>query len=362
MPRSGRRSPRRSHYLDWLIAVIAVLLVALVAATIALWPRDGFPAGEEQPAQATVTLPPPSASTTSPTIAPTTTAIELTTTIPPAPTPALAFDATLAMSHIQALAATIGPRKSGSEAEYAAVEYAAEYLRGLGYEVLTTEVPLPSGEVSHNVQATKSGVSNAVVLVGAHLDSKRTAPGGNDNASGVAVVLELARDLLEADTVATFRFVLFGAEEMVDSNPDHHHYGSRQFVQAMTAEERSALVGMISLDMVGYGTKFHTRTMNKGPQLLGDMVRTYSNENGLTATNLRDPGTYGYSDHEPFELAGFPAVWLEWREDPLYHTAGDTYEHCDASDVQRAGQMLVQFLAQLDQADLNALAAARALS
>jgi Zn-dependent M28 family amino/carboxypeptidase len=265
------------------------------------------------------------------------------------------------MSHIQALAGGIGPRRSGSDAEDAAVDYATDYLRGLGYEVVTTEVTLPSGEFSHNVRATKTGASGAVMLIGAHIDSKRTAPGGNDNASGVAVVLELARDLVGADTAATLQFVLFGAEEMVDSDSDHHHYGSRQFVQAMTAEERAALVGMISVDMVGYGSKFHVRTMNKGPQLLRDMVKAFSNETGLPTTYLRDPGTSGYSDHEPFELAGFPAVWVEWREDPLYHTAGDTYEHCDATAVERAGQMLVQFLAQLDQAGLDALAATRTL-
>ena len=369
MRRSGRGRSTSSRYLDWLIGVIAALLIALVVTTLALWPREGFSCAEQLPAESVVTLLPSPLSATSTTVAPTTTTVPpttttappTTTTLPPAPAPALTFDGTLAMSHLQALAAGIGPRKSGTDAEDAAVRYASDYLQSLGYQVVTSEVALPNGEVSHNVRATKGGASSSVILVGAHIDCKATAPGGNDNASGVAVVLELARDLLGAGTVPTLQFVLFGAEEMTDSNPDHHHYGSRQLLEGMTADERSALVGMISVDMVGYGSKFHVRTMNKGPQLLRDMLKTFSNENGLTATYLRDPGTYGYSDHEPFELAGFPAVWVEWREDPLYHTAGDTYEHCDATDVQRAGHMLAQFLAQLDQADLEALASARTL-
>ncbi len=76
-----------------------------------------------------------------------------------------------------------------------------------------------------------SGVkSESVIVIGAHIDTVAVSPGGNDNASGVAVVLELARDLRDADIVATVQFVVFGAEEMTDSNADHHHYGSRQFV------------------------------------------------------------------------------------------------------------------------------------
>jgi len=38
---------------------------------------------------------------------------------------------------------------------------------------------------------------------------------------------------------------------------------------------------------------------------------------------LRDPGESGWSDHEAFELAGIPAAWIEWRDDPVYHTAAD---------------------------------------
>jgi aminopeptidase YwaD len=263
------------------------------------------------------------------------------------------------MSHIQALAANIGPRRSGSEAEQAALDYAAGYLESLGYTVEATEVSLRGGGTSHNVTAIKRGESPSVILVGGHVDSKADSPGGNDNASGVAVVLELARDLRNADTEATIEFVIFGAEEMTDSNADHHHYGSRQFVDAMTVDQRAALVGMISVDMVGYGTEFTVRTMNRGPQLLRDILQTYSTDHGLAALYSKDTGTYGWSDHEPFELAGYPAVWLEWRDDPDYHTAGDTYEHCDPTVVQSTGEMLVGFLSQLTEGDLESLANSR---
>jgi aminopeptidase YwaD len=267
------------------------------------------------------------------------------------------------MDHIKALASGIGPRVSGTDDEDAAIGYGADYLQGLGYAVMITEVPLPNGRVSHNVRAVKIGTSNQVIVVGGHIDSVAGAPGANDNASGSAVVLELARCMRDLETTATIEFVLFGAEEMIDSDPDHHHYGSRQFVRDMTSTERSRLVGMISVDMVAYGTTFTIRTMNQGPQELRDMLLDFSAANGYGAEFLKDKGTYGWSDHEPFELAGYPAAWVEWRRDPNYHTSRDNWNHVKSKEalVERAGEMIFRFLLDLTEADLQYLADAREL-
>ncbi len=56
---------------------------------------------------------------------------------------------------------------------------------------------------------------------------------------------------------------------------------------------------------------------------------------------------------------GTPAVWLEWRQDPYYHTARDTYAHCKPALVRRTGEMLLGFLYKLTESDLESLAAAR---
>ena len=296
-------------------------------------------------------------STTSST-APVTTTVTATTTTIEEPSP---FDADEAMGHIYTLAEAIGPRKSGTAAEDQAVEYAVDYLEGLGYPVTTTDVPLPNGSTSHNVSVIKPGHSSGTIVIGGHIDSVTGAPGGNDNASGAAVVLELARCLKDVNTTATLQFVLFGAEEMVDTNPDHHHYGSRQFVADLTPDEQSSLLGMISVDMVAVGTKFHVRTMKEGPQEMADQMLAYASDRGIGMSFLKDLGSYGWSDHEPFELAGYPAAWAEWRSDPYYHTSGDTYSHCKSRLVATAGQMIACFLVDLNSADLSALAAARDL-
>jgi aminopeptidase YwaD len=291
------------------------------------------------------------------TVAPLTTAttsLETTTTelITRAPLP---FNATQAMKHIGVLADGIGVRPGGSSAEYEAVEYVTRYLTGLGYDPIVSEVPLPNGRTSHNVTIVKEGVSPLTVLVGAHLDTKSSTPGGNDDASGVATVLELVRDVAKADLTPTIIFVLFGTEEIIDADASHHHYGSRAYVESMTPRERGVLVAMISLDMIGFGRAFYARAMERGPLELRDMLVRHARETGLDLSYLKDMGPTGWSDHEPFELAGYPAVWLQWHQDPQYHKAGDTYEHCEEGPLQTTGRFVLDFLSRLDQPTLEQL-------
>lgn len=271
----------------------------------------------------------------------------------------LAFDTTAAMAHLYRLAAVIGPRKGGTAAELAAAQYGVDYLTSLGYSPTLMDVPLPNGTTSHNVVAVKPGTSPLTIVVGGHMDSKLPSPGGNDNASGSATVLELARALKDATLVPTVVFVLFGQEETVAGKTDDHHWGSRRYVSTMTAEQRANLVGMISLDMVGNGQIFYYRTMGRGPRAMRDLMQAYATAVKANILYLKDASRNGYSDHEPFELAGFPAAWLEWRKDPAYHTAGDTYAHCSAACVERAGKFALGFLADLDMSDLYNLRAAK---
>ncbi len=355
---------RRRQDTRLLIGALVLLLVAAGLAIFVFWPGANPSTPGDQPTTTTA----PAATTTTPmtsdpvtTSAPAPSSTSLPTTTLPPPTPPLAFDAGLTMEHIQALAVDIGARPSGSEAEDAAVSYAAGYLTGLGYSVAVTQVPLPNGKTSHNVRAVKPGSSHWVLTVGGHLDSKTTTPGGNDNASGVAVVLELARDLVDADITPSLEFVLFGAEEMIDSDSSHHHFGSRRYVEDMSEQQRTALAGMISVDMVAYGQDLKVRNMGRGPQLLTDMLLTRSTEAGIPCSYSRDTGPTGSSDHEAFETAGYPVAWLEWRDDPTYHKAGDTYEHCDLEVVRQSGAVLLDFLTGLSDADLASLADARTI-
>ena len=73
---------------------------------------------------------------------------------------------------------------------------------------------------------------------------------------------------------------------------------------------------MISIDMAGYGKQFHVRTMKKGPQTLSKYLLARAKQEGVRLTYVKDPGVTGWSDHEPFEVRGVPAAWLQWLTDP----------------------------------------------
>jgi Zn-dependent M28 family amino/carboxypeptidase len=166
---------------------------------------------------------------------------------------------------------------------------------------------------------------------------------------------QIAQLLSESDPYATIEFVFFGAEERIDGDPDHHHYGSRARVAAMSTQERTDTAGMISVDMIGYGPAFHVRTMKRGPQTLSAELLSYATDRGIACTFRIDPGATGWSDHEAYELAGIPAAWVEWRDDPTYHTVGDTASHVRVDKVDTAGELVWGYVTGLDQARVEKL-------
>jgi putative aminopeptidase FrvX len=268
------------------------------------------------------------------------------------------FDITEVMKHIKTLSQQIGVRKEGTSNERRAANYISKQLEKYGYEVKKESFPLPNGLTSQNIIAFKEGKTDMVIILGAHYDSKSPSPGANDNASGVATLLELARVLKFKKTVPTIEFVFFGAEEMIDKNPDHHHYGSRYFVNKLSSSEKEKIIGMISVDMIGYGDNFHVRTMKKGSQTLSDKLLAFAKSKGINLTFRKDRGKYGWSDHEPFELAGIPSAWLEWRNDPYHHTRRDNLRHLNKLCIKTTGEFLSSFLLSLSEKDCKSLKSA----
>jgi Zn-dependent M28 family amino/carboxypeptidase len=265
------------------------------------------------------------------------------------------FDVASALRHVRVLSDQIGVRVAGSSEEREAAQYLQKQLRSAGYAAEIRSFPLPNGSTSQNVVALLPGSSDQRIVLGAHYDTKRPSPGANDNGTGVGVLLEIARELKTKKLMPTIEFVFFGSEEMIDSNADHHHYGSRFHVDEMSASERARVAGMLSVDMIGYGPELRLRTMNRGPQTLRRDLLAFAASRGVGLSYLKDPGKYGWSDHEPFELAGMSAAWIEWRDDPVYHTARDTPAHLSTKKVRTVGQLVLDYVSSLDTESLEAL-------
>ena len=142
------------------------------------------------------------------------------------------------------------------------------------------------------------------VIIGGHYDSVAGSPGANDNASGTAVVLELARRLAGTPQTDRVWFIAFDGEE------DGLH-GSRAFVDNATPQFLSRLSGMINFDMVGINKSLKVG----GTPSLATLVRK--------DRSLSQLGTVGGSDHIPFAKAEVPVLFFTRGLDPNYHKPGD---------------------------------------
>jgi hypothetical protein len=247
-----------------------------------------------------------------------------------------------------------GPRTVGSPAERSAADYVAQRLRDMGYEPVIEEFPVPGG-ASRNVIVRVGGADRRTLVLGAHLDSKGGSPGANDNAAGCAILLEAARLLSVRPAFPAIEIVFYGSEEYNAGKPRDHHRGSRFRVSRMTAAERAATAGMISVDMVSYGSKFNVRTMGVGPRSLADYLLAEADRLDVALVYLKDPGPTGWSDHEAYEVAGIPVAWLERLEDPTYHKAGDKVAHLQQAKVRESAQFVMDVIYDMGAGELAAL-------
>ncbi len=265
-----------------------------------------------------------------------------------------AFSSANVMRHVGVLTRR-GPRTAGSTADRVAADYAASQLRSFGYAVRFQTVRLPNGRTTRNVIAERRGTSTQVIVVGAHIDSKAPSPGGNDNGSGVATMLELARCVAKAPVAPTIRFIAFGGEESTGTRPDDHHFGSRQYVRSLSASQRARIQSMVSLDMVGYGSRFTVRSSGWAKLTCVGSIKQWSGYTADPVRYERDTSRYGQSDHEAFERIHVPSAWIEWRPDYAWHTRSDTASHVSSNRVRRTGRLTRSWLLKLTPAQLDAL-------
>jgi aminopeptidase S len=253
------------------------------------------------------------------------------------------FDVSKAMDHVRALAVEIGYRLSGSEGDARAAEYVEGRLAEFGWTIERRAFPLPQGGESWNVIGTPSGFSenSPYLIVGGHYDS-RNGPGANDNATGVAATLEIARALLERPASLPVMVIGFGAEERQPVPEVRHHVGSRWFVDHMSVAARRNLVAMVNVDMIGHGSPLLCGRMSTGPR---DGTYRCLRIAAELAIPARERVTPDWSDNGSFLRAGMNAAWLWTGDLPCcYHNPRDTIDVVRAQDFERSGRVALAIL------------------
>jgi len=258
-------------------------------------------------------------------------------------------------AHVRMLAETIGERNLW---RYGALERAADYIFGNlaanGYVPRRQTYEISRLPVS-NIDAALAGALRPaeILVVGAHYDTVTGCPGANDNATGVAAMLELARRFAGHPRPRTIRFAAFVNEEP----PFFKTEQMGSFVYARAAKERrEQVIGMLSLETMGYYSEARGSQQYPAPIALlypdvGNFIAFVSNIRSapllmkarrafkrrtpfpLQSAALPDviPGV-GWSDQWAFWQAGYRAMMVTDTAPfryPSYHTANDTPDKID---------------------------------
>ena len=178
------------------------------------------------------------------------------------------------------------------------------------------------------------------VVVGAHLDTVPQAPGAEDNASGIAVLLELARLAQQTTTRLPVVLVAFGAEEPRGPADDEHHFGSQTYVQRLTAAEGAVLVAMVSLDRVGAPGSVPVCTGGLSPKRVQRDLLDAAERIGVPARACENRT----SDHWPFEKAGHAVARVGGNDSPGYHSAQDLPRTVRPGQLARSGGVVWEWL------------------
>jgi Zn-dependent M28 family amino/carboxypeptidase len=228
-------------------------------------------------------------------------------------------------------------------------------LEGLGWSVELQNFTYKDTACS-NIIATWGSRNPEFFVVGAHYDTRphadqesdpinRTIPilGANDAASGVAIILELARVLPES-TRPSIELVCFDAEDSGNIDGWDWIVGSNYYVNQLSDSEKGNITGMVLLDMVG-GTdlvipreRYSTRDMQDE---LWSVAATLGHDDVFVDTF----GSAVLDDHRPFLDAGIPAVDIIQTPFPwTWHTLDDTPANCDPQSLQVVGEVVESFL------------------
>jgi Zn-dependent M28 family amino/carboxypeptidase len=168
-----------------------------------------------------------------------------------------------------------------------------------------------------NVIADLPGRHSGVILLGAHLDSVANGPGINDNGSGSATVLEIARQArrLHVRPKHGLRFAFWGAEEL-------GLIGSRSYVQSLSPRQRQGILGVINLDMVGSPNSdrivYDGDGGPTGSRKIENAFRAYFAARHLP---VEQESLGGSSDHASFAAVGIPVGGLFTGADDLKSAA-----------------------------------------
>jgi len=241
-------------------------------------------------------------------------------------------------------------RMTGSEGLKTALNFAEYRYKQLGYEPKRQTFNTRYGSVD-NMTAYLQGKTDKSVVICGHLDhigntrSLSRDPrqsgyrvGANDNASGSAMVFELAETLRGLKQLNySYLFINFTAEEI-------GLVGSQYYVKN-PLYPLDKIVMVLNFDMVGIPVRDRLTAFNAGSVSQFKYMEPIAKKYGLSVIAR---GQSGGSDHVPFSNRGVPNIFFHTGLDANYHTVGDTPEKLNYSGMEKIGQCMFDFILACD--------------
>ncbi len=253
----------------------------------------------------------------------------------------------------------IRTRRDGTLGFEKAVDWTFDKLDSFGLDVFKQNFTYPKGESSNviaELPGTDPELESQTYILGAHLDSinsdgeNESAPGADDNGSGVALMLEAARILSQYEFDRTIRFAAWGAEEL-------GLHGSSYYATNIDPEKED-LRGKFNYDMVGYSEEDeHAITLHADEQsswmldYQKDVAESYEVDLNFTyeynSENTR-------SDHASFWNEGYDAsLAIETEFNPYYHSEEDTLDKLTIPQITKLTRHAVGTVAHLAQTEVE---------
>ena len=196
--------------------------------------------------------------------------------------------------------------------------------------------------------------TNHTLVLGAHYDTRPysekdpevNAPimGANDGASGVAVLLELARVLSVHPVNYDIEFVFFDLEDHGDRNMTYC-IGSEIYAQSLTGEKKERIKGAIVVDMIGDSDLDIYYENNSDPEMREDI---WNEAAKLDHREFHKSEKYNmFDDHKRLIDVGVPSVLLIDFDYPHWHTQNDTMDKVSKESMEKIGQVLERYIYRL---------------
>lgn len=276
-----------------------------------------------------------------------------TVALPPSPlatpTPVRqAFSGQGAYAHVLRQVA-FGPRPPGSSALRLTGDYIKAALEQVGWAVEEQTFTYRETPIRNLIARKGTG---PVVILGAHYDTRRQAdrdqanptapvPGANDGASGVAVLLELARTLDMSRIPYQVWLAFFDAEDQGGLDGWEWIVGSSYMAEHLTVRPEFVVI----VDMVGDADQQLYLEQNSAPEVR-DRIWAVAAGLGYGTYFIHRPGYSMLDDHTPFLRRGLRAVDIIDFDYPYWHTTADTADKVSPASLERVGRTLKAFLEQ----------------